>query len=130
MSNEMFNTSFEDIVEMKNIDYNTINLVVAKSLLDMIGGSIEFINEKGKGTQYVIKLKQKLSSQNRLGNIKDKIQTNYDLSHRIINLLVGCFKNFPFIIKLKKCGYKKYTNINPVWRLAKNAVIGVKNNRN
>jgi hypothetical protein len=62
---------------MKNIDYNTINLVVAKSLLDMIGGSIEFINEKGKGTQYVIKLKQKLSSQNKLGNIKDKIQTNY-----------------------------------------------------
>ena len=87
MSNEMFNTSFEDIVEMKNIDHNTINLVVAKSLLDMIGGSIEFINETGKGTQYIIKLKQKLSSQNKLGNIKEKIQTNYDLSHRIINLL-------------------------------------------
>ena len=87
MSNEMFNTSFEDIVEMKNIDHNTINLVVAKSLLDMIGGSIEFINETGKGTQYIIKLKQKLSSQNKLGNIKEKIQTNYDLSHRIVNLL-------------------------------------------
>lgn len=87
MSNEMFNTSFEDIVEMKNIDYNTINLVVAKSLLDMLGGSIEFINETGKGTQYIIKLKQKLSSQNKLGNIKEKIQTNYDLSHRIVNLL-------------------------------------------
>lgn len=87
MSNEMFNISFEDIVEMKNIDYNTINLVVAKSLLDMIGGSIEFINETGKGTQYIIKLKQKLSSQNKLGNIKEKIQTNYDLSHRIVNLL-------------------------------------------
>ena len=87
MSNEMFNTSFEDIVEMKNIDHNTINLVVAKSLLDMLGGSIEFINETGKGTQYIIKLKQKLSSQNKLGNIKEKIQTNYDLSHRIINLL-------------------------------------------
>lgn len=87
MSNEMFNTSFEDIVEMKNIDHNTINLVVAKSLLDMLGGSIEFINETGKGTQYIIKLKQKLSSQNKLGNIKEKIQTNYDLSHRIVNLL-------------------------------------------
>ena len=87
MSDEMFNISYEDIVKMNDIDYNAVNLVVSKRLLDMIGGNIEFINETGKGTQYVIKLKQKLHGQNRIGNIKTKIQTNYDSSHKIINLL-------------------------------------------
>ena len=87
MSDEMFSISYEDIVKMNDIDYNAVNLVVSKRLLDMIGGNIEFINETGKGTQYVIKLKQKLHGQNRIGNIKTKIQTNYDSSHKIINLL-------------------------------------------
>ena len=87
MSNDMFNVSFEDIVQMSDIDYNIVNLVVAKNLLDMIGGTVEFINETGKGTQYIIKVKQKLSGQNKLGNIREKIQTNYDTSHRIMNLL-------------------------------------------
>lgn len=87
MSDEMFSISYEDIVKMNDIDYNAVNLVVSKRLLGMIGGNIEFINEAGKGTQYVIKLKQKLHGQNRIGNIKTKIQTNYDSSHKIINLL-------------------------------------------
>ena len=42
---------------------------------ELIGGTIEFINEKGKGTQYIIKLKQKVVSEERIGNITDKIQT-------------------------------------------------------
>ena len=34
----------------------------------------------------VIKLKQKLYGQGKVGNIRDKIQTRYDMSHQILNL--------------------------------------------
>ena len=54
-----------------------------ESLVDLIGGSIEFINETGKGTQYIFKLKQKVTSSNVIGSIKEKIQTKHILYHQI-----------------------------------------------
>ena len=92
MKVEDFNRNFEDLVRLSNDDNSSIsveslNLVVAKGLINIIGGTVEFINESGKGTQYIIKLKQKLSGQGKLGNIKEKIQTKYDMTHQIINLL-------------------------------------------
>ena len=52
----------------------------------MIGGSIEFINEAGKGTQFIFKLKQKVTSSNVIGSIKEKIQTKHILYHQILDL--------------------------------------------
>ena len=69
------------------ISADVLNLIVAKGLLELIGGSVEFINEAGKGTQYVIKLKQKLYGQNRLGNIREKIQTKHSLTHNVHSLV-------------------------------------------
>ena len=92
MLHDEFNRNFEDLIKLSNdnnseISANVLNLIVAKGLLELIGGSVEFINETGKGTQYIIKLKQKLYGQTRLGNLREKIQTKHSLSHNILSLL-------------------------------------------
>ena len=86
-----YNINLEDLIKISSdndssIDAKSLNLIVAKSLVDLIGGSIEFINEPGKGTQFIFKLKQKVTSSNIIGNIKDKIQTKHVLYHQILNL--------------------------------------------
>ena len=90
MSIENFNKSFNDIVKLSNdsnykIDSNIINLLVAKNLIDKIGASIEFINETGKGTQYIIKIKQKVNDENVIGNIREKIQTIHNSSYQVLD---------------------------------------------
>ena len=55
-----FNRTLDDLIILANdndtsIDAKTLNLIIAKSLVDLIGGSIEFINEK-LNTNYDIKL--------------------------------------------------------------------------
>lgn len=92
MKQELFDITFEDLVKLNNsgnsvIDTDSLKLIVCKSLLELIGGSIEFINETGKGTQYIIKLKQKITSDNRIGSIKERIQLNHVISHDVKNLL-------------------------------------------
>jgi CheY-like chemotaxis protein len=92
MTIENFNRTFNDIIKVSNdsnfqIDANTLNLVVAKNLIDKIGATIEFINETGKGTQYIIKLKQKVTSNNILGNIREKIQVMHNNNYHVKNLL-------------------------------------------
>lgn len=86
-----FDKTFDDLIKLSNefessIDAKSLSLIVAKSLIEIIGGNIEFINEEGKGTQYIIKIKQKVVSQNKLGNIRDKIETKSSISHHILNL--------------------------------------------
>ena len=86
-----FDRTLDDLIKLASdndtsIDAKTLNLIVAKSLVDMIGGSIEFINETGKGTQFIFKLKQKVTSSNVIGSIKEKIQTKHILYHQILDL--------------------------------------------
>ena len=87
-----FDLDFDDLIKVSNennynIDADTLNFIIAKKLIDMIGGSIEFINEPGKGTQYIIKLKQKLFGNGLVGNIREKIQTKHAITHNVLNLL-------------------------------------------
>ena len=91
LSIDDFDRGLDDLISLStnndnSIDSKTLNLIIAKSLIDIIGGNIEFINETGKGTQFIIKLKQKLYGQDRIGNIKEKIQTKQVLSHQILDL--------------------------------------------
>ena len=86
-----FERSLDDLIKVSAdndnvIDSGSLNLIIAKGLTDLIGGSIEFINETGKGTQFIVRIKQKVTSQNKLGNIREKIQTKYVLSHQILSL--------------------------------------------
>ena len=91
LSIDDFDRTLDDLIKLASdndtsIDAKTLNLIVAKSLVDMIGGSIEFINEAGKGTQFIFKLKQKVTSSNVIGSIKEKIQTKHILYHQILDL--------------------------------------------
>lgn len=74
MKIENFEKDFNDFVKLgsstqNNIDSITLGLIIAKKLISMLGGSIEFINESGKGTQYHIKINQKISDETKIGDI-------------------------------------------------------------
>ena len=54
LSIDDFNRTLDDLIKLASdndtsIDAKTLNLIIAKSLVDLIGGSIEFINEPGNG---------------------------------------------------------------------------------
>ncbi len=69
-----FEKDFNDFVKLgnskqNNIDSTTLGLIVAKRLIDMLGGTIKFINETGKGTKYIVTLDQKIVDNQKIGNI-------------------------------------------------------------
>ena len=91
MKVEDFNRDFENLIKLKsdeknNIDAEILKMIIAKSLIELMNGTIEFINEENKGTQYIIKIKQKITSENVLGNIKEKIQLDNSIRTQIIDL--------------------------------------------
>ena len=92
MTTENFDRSFDDLIKLNSdknndIDADTLKIIVAKGLLNIMGGTITFINQTGQGTQYIIKVKQKVTTQNELGNIREKIQTRHEITHQILSLL-------------------------------------------
>ena len=69
-----FEKDFNDFVKLgnskqNNIDSTTLGLIVAKRLIDMLGGTIKFENEPGKGTKYIVTLDQKIVDDKKIGNI-------------------------------------------------------------
>ena len=48
------------ISNKENINPVKIGLTIAKAYIDLLGGSIEFVNKEGQGTRYHIKIRQKL----------------------------------------------------------------------
>ena len=91
MKVEDFNRDFENLIKLKsdeknNIDAETLKMIIAKALIEIMNGTIEFINEENQGTQYIIKIKQKTTSENILGNIQEKIQLNHSTRTQIIDL--------------------------------------------
>lgn len=74
MKTEDFEKDFNDFVKLgnstqNNIDSITLGLIIAKRLVLMLGGDINFINEPGKGTQYHIIVNQKIANENKIGNV-------------------------------------------------------------
>ena len=70
MTQELFDLDIEDYISnAKKIDYSKLGFIIAKKYIDMLGGDIKFINEPGKGTQYIIKLKEKIIDEFPVGNI-------------------------------------------------------------
>lgn len=62
MSHELFEMDYEEFMtsNIKNIDYIKLGVIIAKKYIEIIGGNIDFINESGKGTQYIITIRQKV----------------------------------------------------------------------
>ena len=73
MSTESFKKEFDDFVSIEsssdNIDNIKLGVVIAKQLTRILKGKIDFINETGQGTQYIIRLRQRVIDMNPVGNI-------------------------------------------------------------
>ena len=73
MKQEEFDKDLEQFMKLdENSGMNTINsdslgFIIAKRMVDMLGGRIDFINEPGKGTQYHIFIKQKVTDESPVG---------------------------------------------------------------
>ena len=77
MKEDKFNIDFNSITSLEtteNIDNNVLGIIIAKQLLTIMDGTIEFINKPGHGTQYIIRMKQKCYGEEKVGNIVDKIK--------------------------------------------------------
>ena len=69
MSVEKFEQDFNDDINVDDNNYNiNLYIAIAKRLVQMLEGEIEFINETGKGTQYIIKIDQKIIDEKPIGN--------------------------------------------------------------
>ena len=76
MSYEAFERGFEDFVNIENAQSNNVDniklgIIIAKQLTSILQGRIEFVNEKGQGTKYNIRIRQRISDETPLGNIFD-----------------------------------------------------------
>lgn len=74
MKTSYFEKDFNDFVKLgngsqNNIDSVTLGLIIAKRLVEMLEGTMEFKNETGKGTKYFITIKQKVIGTEKIGNI-------------------------------------------------------------
>jgi CheY-like chemotaxis protein len=74
MKTEEFEKDFNDFVKLgnssqNNIDSVTLGLIIAKRLINMLGGEISFVNEIGQGTKYFITVNQKIVDSANIGNI-------------------------------------------------------------
>ena len=60
MTDEMFNEDFEQyLYDQNELDSSKIGLSISKKYIELLGGTIEFINKEGQGTKYIVKLRQK-----------------------------------------------------------------------
>ncbi len=92
MKQEYFAKDFEDFVKLDGedgatFDGTSLGVVIAKKLTSILGGDIQFINETGKGTQYIIKVKQKIVDTNKLGNIFENSINKVSSSKDMISCL-------------------------------------------
>lgn len=90
MTEAEFNKSFEDFAEGTStnsaVDSVKLGLIVAKRLIEIVDGTIDFKNEKGKGTRYIISIDQKVIDDMRIGNLfiesKFSDDKTYDFSNK------------------------------------------------
>lgn len=91
MTEVEFNKSFEDFAEGTStnsaVDSVKLGLIVAKKLIEILDGTIDFKNEKGKGTRYIISIDQKVIDDLRIGNLFIESKFNdkeklYDFSNK------------------------------------------------
>lgn len=90
MKHESFDNNFEEFVMIQGDGEDKLNsiklgLIIAKELTKKLGGEIEFINKKGSGTKYTIKLKQKIENETPIGNTFENI-SNEKENKRLLDL--------------------------------------------
>ncbi len=74
MSYELFERDFDDFIDIENSQSNNVDniklgIIIAKQLTNILHGRIDFVNEKGQGTKYNIRIRQVISDETPLGDI-------------------------------------------------------------
>ena len=87
---ENFEKNFEDFVKLENASQNNVDsiklgIIIAKQLTSILGGTIEFKNERGKGTRYIISVNQKIVNHEKIGNIFASKEGTISSSRDILN---------------------------------------------
>ena len=82
---------FNDFVVLQskgdgNLSSVKLGLIIAKELIKALNGTIEFINQKGQGTKYIIKIKQKIVSSLPIGNIFENVTNGLATTRNLLNL--------------------------------------------
>lgn len=91
MTQTSFDMDFSDYVKIEHAsqqnNVRTINLgiIIAKQLTALMGGTIEFVNEKGHGTRYFIKIKQTITNNEKIGNIFESNHGHLSSSRDILD---------------------------------------------
>ena len=121
MTNDSFNKEFEDYVSIDNASQNNkssirLGLIIAKRLCGLMGGKIEFLNEKNNGTRYFVRVRQRVLSPVSIGNIDQKLAqslmelyTYYNFSDKTVFVVDDEDINLRLITK-----YLRFYNINVV----------------
>ena len=91
MSQESFEKDFEAFIDLQsngdgNLNSIKLGLIIAKELIKALNGTIEFINQKGQGTKYIIKIKQKIVSSLPIGNIFENVTNGLATTRNLLNL--------------------------------------------
>ena len=91
MKYENFHKDFEAFVDLQKsgdgkLDSIKLGLLIAKELIKALGGTIEFINEKGQGTKYIIKIKQKIINETQIGNLFENITNGLATTRNLLDL--------------------------------------------
>ena len=86
MTTENFEVDFNDFVKIESgynnvVDSTALGLILAKKLIEMLEGKIEFANKKGEGTKYFVTLKQKINNNNPVGDLYLEDHKNKELFH-------------------------------------------------
>ena len=86
MTTENFEVDFNDFVKIESgynnvVDSTALGLILAKKLIEMLEGKIEFANKKGEGTKYFVTLKQKINDNNPVGDLYLVDHKNKELFH-------------------------------------------------
>ena len=115
MKHELFNMTFEDFTAIgekldNTVDSTILGFIVAKKLVQMLGGRIEFLNEPGKGTKYYIYFSQKVINEDKIGDIfenkKDAPENReLDLTGKKILIVDDNLINLKLTVRLLE-GYK------------------------
>lgn len=67
---ETFNLSYEEYISKReDIDYIKIGAILAKKYVDILGGTIDFIQNETDGSKYTITIRQKIVNSNQIGEL-------------------------------------------------------------
>ncbi len=90
MSYEAFERGFDDFVNIENAQSNNVDniklgIIIAKQLTSMLQGRIDFVNEKGQGTKYNIRIRQRISDDTPIGNIFEGRTSTHEATRTLLD---------------------------------------------